>query len=53
MAQDELGQNGNGGDYLNMAPLVEPIRDELDNHMGDRLGQEVKHPVIKHSQIKQ
>lgn len=45
MAQDKL--DGDGGDYLNMAPLVEPIRDEPDNHMGDRQGQEVKHPVMK------
>lgn len=32
---------------MNMAPLVEPIRDELDSHMGDRLGQEAEHAVMK------
>lgn len=34
-------------DRTGMAPLVEPIRDEPDSHMGDRQGQEVKHPVMK------
>lgn len=34
MAHDELGQNRDGGDHLNMAPLVEPIRDEPESHMG-------------------
>lgn len=44
MAQDELGQIGAGGDCLNMAPLVEPIRDEPDSHMGDRQGTGSKAP---------
>lgn len=44
MAQDELGQIGAGGDCLNMAPLVEPIRDKLDSHMGDRQGTGSKAP---------
>lgn len=45
--QDELGQDGDNRDYLNGAPVVEPIMDEPDNHIGDRHGQEVKHPGMK------